>query len=433
MDKILKYLMLVIVSISGLTFTSCGGDDDDKNSPSASPSFAGSTIFRDFSDMGGTFDCYINSCNYMTSMRTSVIWITPYLYSQEGRCTIKVAENTSSEEREGTVELVYNGQVVDTYTIIQRGKGSNSGGGDIPEEPGVFGAPTGLTCSKNGYAVTLSWNKVPKAEKYWIYYSNPTAFSYGQFVTMENTTSTTFTMNCKIAGNWAFKVQAQRGSEFSDYSNVVTTTISESDINGGGGGGGSQQKPAAPTGVTVSNEGNNYIPDVRVRWNEVSNATSYYIYKSTSANGTYSKIGETSYASYGYADSNAPTNGGTAYYKVKAVNSYGESPFSDYAKYTATTNDEGFAPAYTYGNCTVSGSNMTLRWTNSTGYGYGKATKIVLRVWNPYAEEWQDTELSPTATSASFNFSTKIDDSGYVKAGIVVSNDKGSYTAGAKI
>lgn len=203
--------------------------------------------------------------------------------------------------------------------------------------------------------------------------------------------------------------------------------------NGGGNGGGTQQKPSAPTGVRVSNEGNNYIPDVRVRWNSVSNATSYYIYKSSSASGSYSKIGETSYPQYGFCDTNAPTNGKSAYYKVKAVNSAGESAFSDYAKYTATTNDEAFSPAYTYGNCSVSGTTITLRWTNSTGYGYGKATKVVLRVWNPYSEEWQDTQLSASATSASFNYSNKVDSYGYVKAGIVVSNDNGSFTAGAKI
>lgn len=199
------------------------------------------------------------------------------------------------------------------------------------------------------------------------------------------------------------------------------------------GGGNTQQKPNAPTGVTVSNEGNDYIPDVRVRWNTVSDATSYYVYKSTSASGSYSKIGESSYAQYGLSDPNPPTNGKSAYYKVKAVNSAGESAFSDYAKYTSATNDEAFSPAYTYGNCTVSGTTMTLRWTNSTGSGYGKATEVTLRVWNPYSEEWQDSKLSATATSTSFNFSTKIDNDGYVKAGIVVANAKGSFTAGAKV
>lgn len=213
----------------------------------------------------------------------------------------------------------------------------------------------------------------------------------------------------------------------------TNTSSGGNDNPGGGNGGTTQQKPSAPTGVTVSNEGNNYIPDVRVRWNSVSDATSYYIYKSSSANGSYSKIGETSYAQYGFSDSNAPVNGASAYYKVKTVNSAGESAYSDYAKYTATSNDEAFAPAYTYGECTVSGSTITLRWTNSSGYGYGKATESILRVWNPYAEEWQDTKLSATATSASFNYSTKIDNYGYVKAGIIVSNAKGSYTAGVKV
>jgi len=203
--------------------------------------------------------------------------------------------------------------------------------------------------------------------------------------------------------------------------------------DGGNDGGNTQQKPSAPTGVSVSNEGNNYIPDVRVRWNAVSDATYYYIYRSSYANGTYSKIGEISHPYTSYSDSGAPTNGASAYYKVKAVNDAGESPFSEYAKYTSVSDDDAFAPGYTYGNCTVSGSNMTLRWTNSTGYGYGKATTIVLRVWNPYAEEWQDTNVSATATSASFNYSTKIDNYGYVKAGIVVSNAQGSFTAGAKI
>lgn len=223
------------------------------------------------------------------------------------------------------------------------------------------------------------------------------------------------------------------GNGNNNSGNDNNNTGDNGNAGGNGNTGGSQQKPSAPTGVTVENEGNDMIPDVRIRWNAVSNATNYYVYKSSSANGSYSKIGETSYAQYGYVDSNPPTNGASAYYKVKAVNSAGESQYSDYAKYTSTKNDEAFSPAYRYGNCTVSGYNMTLRWTNSTGYGYGKATSVVLRVWNPFAEEVQDTELSASATSATFNFSTKIDDYGYVKAAIVVSNAKGSFSAGTKV
>ena len=142
-----------------------------------------------------------------------------------------------------------------------------------------------------------------------------------------------------------------------------------------------------------------------IRWNTVTGATKYYIYKSSSANGSYSKIGENTYTLY--SDSNAPTNGNSAYYKVTAVNSAGESTLSDYAKYTSVSNDDAFEPAITYGNCTASGSTITLTWSFKTGHGYGKATNVVLRVWNPYAEEWQDTNLSATATSTSFNFTYK--------------------------
>ena len=428
MEKFRKYLLLLLFATISLSLTSCGGDDENEGEQ---PCF--SLNDAQFSGSGGSLDCTIYNCNPYTSVQANDSWITAQMYDfNSGGCYISVAENATSSQREGVVELLNKGQVVDYLYVTQEAGMGNSDPGDNPGEQ-EFGAPTGLSLSKSGYMVTLTWNKVSKAIMYWIYYSNPTGYDSGYFVTNDHTSSTTFTMNCKIAGNWAFKVVAYDGSNYSGFSNTVSTYISESDINGGGGDGGDTQKPSAPTGVSVSNEGNSYIPDVVIRWNAVSNATYYYIYRSSSANGSYSKIGEMPHPYTSYSDSGAPTNGGSAYYKVKAVNSAGESSFSNYAKYSASSNDDAFAPAYTYGNCTVSGSNMTLRWTNSTGYGYGKATSIVLRVWNPYAEEWQDTNLSATATSATFNYSTKIDNSGYVKAGIVVSNAKGSYTAGAKI
>lgn len=300
----------------------------------------------------------------------------------------------------------------------------------------ALATPTGVTAKADGSTVYLSWNAVYNATGYNIYHCN-TATGYYSFKGYAESNSKIFTQ--ETSGTHYYKIMAinEAKNTYSDYSAYVYVNIDDSNSGGGdntGGnseGGNSQQKPSAPTGVSVSNEGNAYIPDVRVRWNPVSNATSYYIYKSSSANGSYSKIGENTYTSF--YDSNPPTNGASAYYKVKAVNSAGESAFSDYAKYTSEKNDEAYAPAYTYGNCTVSGNTMTLRWTYKSGTGYGKATEAVLRVWNPYAEEWQDTQLSASATSTSFNISTKIDNSGYVKAGIVVSNAKGSFTAGSKI
>lgn len=309
----------------------------------------------------------------------------------------------------------------------------------------IFNSSTAQISGKGGVIIrtiesNLQWQVVATNYYSWLQISQTSG--YGdctlEFTVSPNTTNST---------RYAYVEIFADDPSIQGFTFCIEQVSGSGDTGGGGddggntggdtgddtGGGSDTQKPSAPTGVSVSNEGNNYIPDVQVRWNAVSNATYYYIYRSSSANGSYSKIGEMPHPNTSYSDSGAPTNGKSAYYKVKAVNSAGESNFSAYAKYTASTNDDAYAPAYTYGRCTVSGSNMTLRWTNSTGAGYGKATSIVLRVWNPYAEEWQDTNLSATATSTTFYFPTKIDGSGYVKAGIVVSNAKGSYTAGAKV
>ncbi len=163
-----------------------------------------------------------------------------------------------------------------------------------------------------------------------------------------------------------------------------------------------------------------------------SNPLEQNYYKVKAANNS----GESEFSNsiYTYVSGGGNTGDGkSAYYKVKAVNDAGTSDYSDYAVYTSVSNDEAFSPGYRYGNCSATSSTITLRWENLTGQGYGKATKIVLRVWTPYAEEWQDTELSATATSASFNFTNKIDNDGYVRCGIVVSNSKGSFTAGSKV
>ena len=319
-------------------------------------------------------------------------------------------------------------------------------------------APTGLSGRIVSNGIELSWNPVNDAEFYTVSRSslrNGTQISLGYLGANGRIYNNNIVDTRPLAGDNYYFIYACNNSLGNSYTQgpqsspiYVYYTGNNSgggnDNTGGGdnntgggnnnaGGGTTTQKPAAPTGVYVTNDGNDYIPNVRVYWNSVSNATNYYVYKCSSANGSYSKIGESSYPQYGCVDTNPPTNGKSAYYKVKAVNSAGESPFSEYAVYTSTPNDEAFSPAYQYGNCTVSGNSITLRWTYSTGYGYGKATEAVLRVWNPYAEEWQDTPLSATATSASFNFSNKIDNDGFVKSGIVVSNAKGSFTAGVKI
>ena len=95
--------------------------------------------------------------------------------------------------------------------------------------------------------------------------------------------------------------------------------------------------PDAPTDVTATNIGSTSSPQIEISWNSVSNATSYKVYRSSSASGSYSQIGSST--SYTYLYDNSPMTGYN-YYKVKAVNSAGESDLSssyDYYYYSPTT------------------------------------------------------------------------------------------------
>jgi cellulose 1,4-beta-cellobiosidase len=115
---------------------------------------------------------------------------------------------------------------------------------------------------------------------------------------------------------------------------------SESSTGGGGGGGGGID---APTGVDASD--GTYSDRIVVSWNAVSGASYYYIYRSSTATGTYSAIGyvSSSYTST-YNSTSSPSSypitvGTTYYYAVSAVDSSGnESDLSSYnAGYAASS------------------------------------------------------------------------------------------------
>ena len=100
--------------------------------------------------------------------------------------------------------------------------------------------------------------------------------------------------------------------------------------NGGNSGGNSDVAPAAPTGVTASVEGPIQYPWVYISWNYDYSVDHWDIYRSTSQNGSYSKIG--SNITFSYGDENV-RNGATYYYKVKAISSSGKaSEFSSAVK-----------------------------------------------------------------------------------------------------
>ena len=88
------------------------------------------------------------------------------------------------------------------------------------------------------------------------------------------------------------------------------------------------QKPSAPSGLSVSNT----IASLTLKWNAVTGATGYEVYRA-GTDGKYSKI--TTVTSTSYVDTNVKNN--TQYsYKIKAYNTAGASAFSTAASLKKT-------------------------------------------------------------------------------------------------
>ena len=93
--------------------------------------------------------------------------------------------------------------------------------------------------------------------------------------------------------------------------------------------------PAAPTGL-VALAG---TARIGLQFNSVTYATSYNVYRATSASGPFTQIA-TGLTSTNYQDTTV-TNGTTYYYKVTAVNSIGEGAFSNVASATPQVGLDG--------------------------------------------------------------------------------------------
>ena len=292
--------------------------------------------------------------------------------------------------------------------------GGNGGGGGSSS----ISAPTGVSADVSGSQVRVSWNSVSNASYYRVYRASSSSGSYSM---LETAYGTYYYDSSPNTYNY-YKVTAVNSngseSEKSDYAYCYYST------GGGGGGGGSVTVPDAPTGVTAENTGPVQYPSICISWNSVSNATSYKVYRSTSASGSYSQIGsETSYTTL---YDNNPRQGYN-YYKVKAFNSAGGSSYSSYAVYNHDPSSQLSPCPVHYTSHTATSYQITLRWTNPTTSGCGTPTTAYLRVRNPDSGVYADLQtLSGTATTASFSYGMWANSEGYVYCGIITENSAGT-------
>lgn len=189
---------------------------------------------------------------------------------------------------------------------------------DEPEDeptpsPTVLSAPTNVKAVQNGNVIRVSWDYVSKAVRYVVYSRQGSSGEPSMSSTSD--TYSTYEPGRKVSGYCYFKVKAVAydGTE-SAYSMEVSCMYKPGSTGDGNGDDGNL---SAPTGVSARQDGSS----VKVSWNSVTAATSYNVYRSGSASGTFSKVGSVSNTSY---TDNNPLKGYN-YYKVTSVKGSTES------------------------------------------------------------------------------------------------------------
>ena len=194
----------------------------------------------------------------------------------------------------------------------------------------------------------LTWNAVYGAMSYRIYRSTSKGSGYSLLGTV-TTTSYTNT-GAKAGTTYYYRVKACNDAGLSPYSNVVSGKVKSV-----------TPKPSAPV-VKIGHSATSGKP--MLTWNAVSGATSYKVYRATSQNGTYSLLGTVTATSYTNTGAKAGT---TYYYKVKAVNSAGESAYSNIVSgQSKSVTPKPSAPVVKIGHSATSGKPM-LTWNAVDG------------------------------------------------------------------
>ena len=148
-----------------------------------------------------------------------------------------------------------------------------------------------LTLTSNG--IVVKWNKVAGAKSYRIY--RKTTGGYTRIGTVNNGNTTSYTDTTAESGKtYTYAVKPYNGNDSADYTGKQVTYL------------------AAPTLSTLANAANG----VSLKWNSISGAQKYYIYRKE-GNGGYKKIAEVKDA-VSYPDKSV-TSGKKYTYAVRAL------------------------------------------------------------------------------------------------------------------
>ena len=191
---------------------------------------------------------------------------------------------------------------------------------------------------------TLTWKAVTGAAKYEVYRARSKDGDYIKYSTVTGT-SYTNTSYIENGNTYYYKVRAlDANGTAGAWSSVVSVTY--------------KQTLPAPT-VTGGNDSQGRPT---LKWNAVSGAAKYEVYRARSKDGTYTKYSTTTGTAY--TNSSYLTSGATYYYKVRALDANGNAgPYS--AVVSVTCRLKLTAPTVTGG--TDAQGRPTLKWNAVTG------------------------------------------------------------------
>lgn len=189
---------------------------------------------------------------------------------------------------------------------------------------------------------------------------------------------------------------------------------------------------AAPKNVKAGFDYINDKPYTWVSWDKsYSKSYTYKVYRSTSANGSFSVIATTSDGSI--SDNNV-SGGRTYYYKVKAFDSNGNSSdFSETVSVSVQSVPDKVKgpnkPVITSVTANRSGQ-LTIKWKVNSHPTCDPPAGFELLVSNPESGRAATIDtMGKNATSVSFSYGMWLDKDGWVKGAIKAFNDGGTETA----
>lgn len=251
--------------------------------------------------------------------------------------------------------------------------------------PGTFTLNNVSSSNNLGTSVNLSWGVSANAnDGYDVYYKLTTASSWTRFISTRTTTTTKTLTGLSYGTNYNIYVEANRSCSSDSPENPISFNKRDSapiTIS---------TKPRAPgiqsaTSVTTDS--------FRAHWTSVSGTSGYVVHVSTSPLFTV-------HSTYNVSSSSLNITGlATAlhyYYRVSAVNSGGESEFSDFMEvYTKPTAPESSAPTL------QSQTSFRANWSSVTRADSYRLDVSTLENFSSIISEFDDFEVSGTTKTVT--------------------------------